>query len=735
LALLGSLLIFAAVNVRALLNANEALNTHDNLESTWREETLVRSLIAAVREAETQQRGFLLTSDEAYLSSYTNGVTAVGDTLRTLRSLAGGNREVEKLEDLTAEKMADLGATIALKREQSRDTTPEIERSGRGLLLMQQIGSTGDAIILDLERALSRYLAARTQALRAMQRIIVFSFVIALLLTSFGIYFVLKEIRRRLVETELHAREKHLADRVAERTFELFQQTETLQLEILQRRGAELALREAEKRLKLALDLSGTVVWTYKVADGSTIWSGPVLQVFGKTAGELSSLSEVRKLVAQEDIPLLQHGLSDSVLDRNEYSAEFRVTKPDNEIHWISNRGGTVLDAEGHVALISGISSDVTERRQTQQQLEASEKHFRQLAEAMPQVVWTANANGEFDYYNSRWYRLTGLPENSISQRQDQQQVLHPSDFQPWVTAWSEACEHGRPYEIEYRFWDVEKQQFRWHLGRAVPVRDSHEAVTRWFGTCTDIHEQKTSNERLENEIQVRTADLQRSLQVLREKEDELRSSLVEKETLLREVHHRVKNNLQVISSLLRMQAGAMHDREAESALKDSQQRVISMALIHERLYGSHQMDSIDFEEYATALVNELFSNYAVRADRVATRFITSRVLLNIDQAIPCGLILNELVSNALKHAYPNGESGAIVVGLAETSSGQVILSVSDQGVGLPQGSDWTESTSLGLAIVQILAKQICGELHLGSGPGVEVTLEFSRDKSAAATA
>ena len=246
-----------------------------------------------------------------------------------------------------------------------------------------------------------------------------------------------------------------------------------------------------------------------------------------------------------------------------------------------------------------------------------------------------------------------------------------------------------------------------------------------------DITERKIA----ELHVQESERQLREQANAMLANEDELRRSLHEKETLLKEVHHRVKNNLQVISSLLRMQSDLLKDSEASAALKESEQRVVSMALIHERLYGSRHMDRIDFAEYTHTLVGDLFYSYTGSADHVTGRLNITPVLLDVDQAIPCGLILNELVTNALKYAYPPGKSGEVVIDLGETPAGLVTLSVSDQGVGLPAGFDWQNSESMGLPIVDLLAKQIGGKLSVSSGRCTAFTVEFAKESANACAA
>jgi two-component sensor histidine kinase len=210
--------------------------------------------------------------------------------------------------------------------------------------------------------------------------------------------------------------------------------------------------------------------------------------------------------------------------------------------------------------------------------------------------------------------------------------------------------------------------------------------------------------------------------------EHELRRSLREKETLLQEVHHRVKNNLQIVSSLLKLQGDSLTDRSAVAALKESQQRVLSMAMIHERFYAGEQMAEIEFDEYARVLVQELVYSYAGRKGNVTGRILPPAIRLNISQAIPCGLILNELITNALKHAYPEGD-GEVIVELLETPEGRISLAVSDRGQGLPPDFDWKNTDSLGLRIVDVLANQLGGTLTIDSGERTTFRLNFQRDQ------
>jgi len=208
--------------------------------------------------------------------------------------------------------------------------------------------------------------------------------------------------------------------------------------------------------------------------------------------------------------------------------------------------------------------------------------------------------------------------------------------------------------------------------------------------------------------------------------EDQLRASLDEKTVLLKEIHHRVKNNLQVISSLLNLQAGMHRDEQLRRELQESQQRIRTMALIHERLYRSENLARIGFREYVETLVNQL--SRSMGREEVICRVEGVDVMLSVGQAIPSALIVNELVTNALKHAFPAGRRGEIVVSIADPGEGMTEFSVRDNGCGLPGGFDPRKVETLGLQLVATLTTQLEGELTVEEGSGTGFCVRFRRD-------
>jgi PAS domain S-box-containing protein len=207
--------------------------------------------------------------------------------------------------------------------------------------------------------------------------------------------------------------------------------------------------------------------------------------------------------------------------------------------------------------------------------------------------------------------------------------------------------------------------------------------------------------------------------------EDRLQASLQEKEVLLREVHHRVKNNMQVISSLLNLQSRHIKDPNVLEMFRESQRRIRSMALIHERLYQSSDLSRIEFSQYLRNLATHIFHSCQVDASRVHLKIEAEEVHLNVNTAIPCGLIVNELVSNALKHAFPEGRSGELDIVLHRVAGDGYILRVKDDGVGFPEGLDFRKTETLGMQIVNTLVSQIDASIDLGQEKGTQFTIHF----------
>ena len=235
---------------------------------------------------------------------------------------------------------------------------------------------------------------------------------------------------------------------------------------------------------------------------------------------------------------------------------------------------------------------------------------------------------------------------------------------------------------------------------------------------------------RLKNKVELKTRELRNELferkcaeEELRDSQKQLRLSLEEKEVLLKEIHHRVKNNLQIVSSLFYLQSEYVKDKQSLEILKESRNRVRSMALIHEQLYQSEDLSKINLNRYLHNLTTNLFTSYGVHRDTIDLKIDMEDIYLGIDTAIPCGLIVNELVSNALKHAFPSGRKGEISLEARLYEDGGLKFIVGDNGIGFPPESDFLEMESLGLRLVKTLSTQLEGEIKLDRNGGTVFTV------------
>ncbi len=205
---------------------------------------------------------------------------------------------------------------------------------------------------------------------------------------------------------------------------------------------------------------------------------------------------------------------------------------------------------------------------------------------------------------------------------------------------------------------------------------------------------------------------------------DRIKESLSEKEVLLKEIHHRVKNNLQIIRSLINLQSKQIHDKTALAAFDDISKRIFSMALVHEKLYKSENFININFKEYIESMVKELFYSYEITG-KISLDLKVQNILLGLDIAIPSGLIINELVTNALKHAFPNGKNGTIKIYLGKVTDKIILLDVADNGIGINSDIDPFNPQTLGLTLINILTRQLNGQLEINQNAGSHFKIYF----------
>ena len=255
--------------------------------------------------------------------------------------------------------------------------------------------------------------------------------------------------------------------------------------------------------------------------------------------------------------------------------------------------------------------------------------------------------------------------------------------------------------------------------GKTVRKERQHREDKRWYDEVhTTIHDMNG------NPLK---QTMMRDITDKKINEEKIVNSLKEKEVMLSEIHHRVKNNLQIISSLLRIESKNITDKEALNIISVSQNRVNSMALIHEKLYSSRNLSHVDFEDYLTHLTSHLLQVYNKKDVKIDVSINAPKIYLGVDTAIPAGLIINELVSNSLKHAFKERQKGKIDISIVEPEKNEYLLNVKDDGIGI--SGDTGGTNSLGLQLVQMLTKQLSGEICIKNNHGTEISVKFKESK------
>jgi PAS domain S-box-containing protein len=461
--------------------------------------------------------------------------------------------------------------------------------------------------------------------------------------------------------------------------------------EDLQKLNARLAeFTEAlDKAQTIIQKLDGTIVFWNSGAEALYGWSRT--EAVGRKSHELLQ-SELPQPFVAIQAALLEHGhWTGEFLQRCRNGSPIWVAS-----HWILHR-----NAAGEPVSVVKVNNNITELKRVSEALRGSEASARSLFENASQGILTVTPGGRIANANAMVQTLFGYSHDELEG--SPVEMLLPERLRQKHAGYRAAFAqhpHARPMGQGMDLVARRKDGVEFPVEISLSyVPEPHGGLTMAF--ISDITARRQANRRLE-------------------------AALAEKTVLLKEVHHRVKNNLAVIAGLLGMQADALADERAKVALGESQQRVLSMALIHEYLYATEHLDRVNFGEYVEQLANELRTTYAMESDLVEMVIRAENIDLPVHRAIPAGLILNELLSNALKYAFPDGRSGAIHVSFSQWESGELSLVVSDNGVGMPEDFDWRNSNSLGLRIVRILTKQIDGTLALDrAGEGTRFELRF----------
>jgi PAS domain S-box-containing protein len=381
---------------------------------------------------------------------------------------------------------------------------------------------------------------------------------------------------------------------------------------------------------------------------------------------------------------------------------EFLCKNKKGEPFWVMASCLAFVNEKDEIISIEGFFIDISERKRAEDSRRAVQERLQATMEALPDLLFEVSSDGRiYEFSASNLDELYIPPDQFLGKRIPE--IVPPEAAEVIMSAITEAARTGKHLGADY-YLDYPDGR-RWYELSIAAKGDPGADNARFIVLARDITESK------------------KNIDALRRSEEHLRETLKEKEVLLREIHHRVKNNMQIISSLLGLQAAYASDSRDSRLFEVSQNRVRSMALVHEKLYQSESLAGLDFQDYITDLTKELTATYLLsgKADILVN---AKNTFVAIDDIIPCSLIIYELVSNAMKHAFPGDRNGTITIDLYRDGDDNV-LRIGDNGTGLPPGFDYHNTETLGLRLVDALAKQLKGAVKLDSGDGTVFTVRF----------
>ncbi len=502
--------------------------------------------------------------------------------------------------------------------------------------------------------------------------------------------------------------------------------------DISDRRRAEQALRESEERYSALFSNSNSVTLLIDPDSGRIVDANDAAErYYGYPRETLLSMGiyDLNRLPRNRVVRNLVRAKDEKA--KHFQSVHYRA---DGERRYVEVYSGPIR-VQGR-PLFYSIIHDITDSRLAVEALRESEERYRTLIEQLPDYV-IVHRNGLLLYVN---------PAGAATMNYDPKALLGKPIFDLIAPESHEITrqavlrrmkgEDVQPYEIR-----IAARDGTFHSVLVHGALIQYEGAPASINVLTDITPLKKAdeairraNEDLEKRVRERTEELSRANELLlseiaarKNAEQEITRSLDEKVLLLREIHHRVKNNLQIIASLLKLQSRYITDQKVLESIQDSQSRVRAMALVHERIYRSHNISDINLREYLNYLTRQISQFYHTRQFPVTMSVEMEDLVANIDTVIPIGLIMNELISNSLKHAFPDSRKGTIRIQCTAQEPDILRFIYHDSGVGMPRGLDWKTTESLGLRLINNLVDQLDGSIELEEGEGTTFSIMVHR--------
>lgn len=480
-----------------------------------------------------------------------------------------------------------------------------------------------------------------------------------------------------------------------------------LALDVTDQKIAAKNINDQSKKIKTIFNATNHMIWSvnekFELTFFNEFYENGVSKRFNIKVALGEKVYEMGDLINPERRKLWSKRYQEAFLgEQQRFETEYKDAM--GKEHTTEVFFNPIVDDEGNVIEVAGISQAVTYKKAAEKKLKAQAAKIQAIFDSTAMLIWTV----DLDYHIVSYNKIFADQHFKLLNKE----VSIGSNFLDLLK--NELSEEGHEELQDYlkRAFDGKKQQFEGRLYG----KDGSEVWMEIFLSPIVGEDNKI------REISCMSYDVT-DKKVIQKK---MKESLDEKEILLQEVHHRVKNNLQVISSILNLQSSYVKDKNSLNILRESQNRIKSMSFIHESLYQTKDFSGIEFGAYILSLANNLVHSYSLEVGLVNLRTELDNIYLSLDQAIPCGLIANELISNSLKYAFDEGQPGEIFVS-AELINSRVKLTIADNGKGLPEGFDYENSESLGLQLVYTLKDQLDASIDVSTKGGTKYLITFDK--------
>jgi PAS domain S-box-containing protein len=465
--------------------------------------------------------------------------------------------------------------------------------------------------------------------------------------------------------------------------------------DITERRKTDERLRKSDEIYRAVFNQSPVGIFMYDANLKLTYANGRFADILDTTVEKMMG-QDLKLLREQGVVPHLEEAMNGSV---STYEGPYHATTSEAS-RWIRFTVSPLRGPDGAVIAGIGFVIDESQRRDAETARRESEERYRGLFDNANDFIFTIGLDSKFTSFNKKALAVTGHTGES-ARGLGMADIIAPEYLQLAQAMMMKKLEEGKPTTYELEIVTT--------TGERVPLEVNTQLV-------------------LVDGKPVGVQGIGRDIRERRRMEDQIRASLRQKETLLREVHHRVKNNFQVITSLMSLQAANIDNRELHKYFEDAQSRIRSMALIHEKLYQAKDVSRIDLASYFQTIFNELHASFTDSRMDFEPVVEGDEIYLNIDQAIPCGLIINELLTNAYKYAFPPGWSGRGKISIAvRERGGEIEIDLIDNGVGIPESVGLDNTRSLGLSLVPMLTRQLSGSVELDRSSGTRFMIRFPK--------